>query len=517
MSKTENKTWILGLLSIAAVVYSSFFFVQPINLTTADLGRHITNGELIVNGLTDVLNRNYYSYTEPDYDFTNHHWGTGIVFYYIHKQFGFNGFSIWYILMNLLALTFIVLGSTRSKERFAIPILAALSVVMMLGYRVEIRPEGFSYTLIAVYFFLFNKLRDDSGKIKWITPTLLLLQVLWVNLHIFFFFGFVVAGAFLIDALINRKSELKNHTILLFGLVAVSFINPHLHVGVLAPLTIFNEYGYMVAENQTIFFMLDRFGNAELTHFVVFGLLAVGLIILSIIKGIWKENFAELLLLLAFTGLSVVAVRGILLFALFFIPVATGLVNKYVDDLNFKTKHSVLKVLPIIGIAFCVLFTVLKGTYASARNGYRSIGLIDGINGCGEFMKANNIGGNIFNNYDIGSYLIYHLHEREKVFVDNRPEAYSVAFFDSIYKPMQEDDGIWNEKMEEYNLNVICFFRHDNTPWAQPFLIRRTQDPNWVPIYVDQATIILIRNRESNSRLIRQYGIDRSVFSGVPN
>jgi hypothetical protein len=419
--------------------------------------------------------------------------------------------------MNLVALAFIVLASAKSRERFSVPIITAISVVMMLGYRVEIRPEGFSYAMIAAYFFLYKKLRNNDSKIKWIAPLLLLLQVLWVNLHIFFFFGFVVAGAFLIDALINRKSEIKNHILLLLGLVSVSFINPHLHLGVLAPLTIFNEYGYMVAENQTIFFMLDRFGNAELTHFVLFGFLAIGIIILSIIKGIWKENLPELLLLLSFTGLSVIAVRGIPLFALFFIPVASSIMNNYVDNLNFTTKNSVLNVLPIAGIAFCVLFTGLKGTYASARTDYRSIGLIEGINGCGEFIKANNIGGNIFNNYDIGSYLIYHLHDREKVFVDNRPEAYSVVFFDSIYKPMQEDDQIWNEKMEEYNLNVICFFRHDNTPWAQPFLIRRTQDPNWVPIYVDQATIILIRNRESNRKLIQQYGIDRSVFSGVPN
>ncbi len=123
----------------------------------------------------------------------------------------------------------------------------------------------------------------------------------------------------------------------------------------------------------------------------------------------------------------------------------------------------------------------------------------------------------MFNNYDLGSYLIYHLHDRKKVFVDNRPEAYSVAFFDSIYKPMQQDADLWRTESAEMGINLICFYRHDNTPWAQPFLIDRTQDPDWVAIYVDAVSIILIRNRESNRKWIDEFGLSREMFRGVPN
>jgi len=516
MAKIEENKRLVLLLAVLALVYSAFFFVKPINLTTADLGRHITNGELVVNGLTDVLYRNFYSYTEPNHEFTNHHWGSGVLFYYIREWFGFKGLSVWYVLMNLIALIFMVKAS-KKNDPLVIPILVGLSVVSLLAYRVEIRPEGFSYALIAGYYFSFSKLKSNPDKFKFILPLLLLLQVFWVNIHIFFFLGITVAGAFWLDTLINRKDQIKNQSILVISLVLVSLINPHFHKGLLAPLTIFNEYGYMVAENQTILFMHERFGNPELYHFEIFGLLAVVLIILALIRKLWKENLPDLLLLTSFGILSAIAVRGIPLFALFFIPVATVVIESYLDKLDFKTKQTTFKLLPILGITFCVLFTGLKGTYASARKEFQSLGLIENINGCGEFLRKQQIQGRIFNNYDIGSYLIYHLHHREKVFVDNRPEAYSVAFFDSIYKPMQENDELWNQKMDEYNLNVICFFRHDNTPWAQPFLIRRTQDPNWVPIYVDMATLVLIRNRESNRLWIQRFGIDRSVFRSVPN
>lgn len=511
----ENKRFVLVLV-LVALIYAAFFFVKPINLTTADLGRHIINGELIVNGITDVLHRNFYSFTEPDHAFTNHHWGSGVIFYFFHNWFGFKGLSVWYVLMNLVALVFMTVSS-RNRGQLSVPILVALSVVPLLAYRVEIRPEGFSYALIAIYFFLLSKLKADANSFKVILPTLLLLQILWVNLHIFFFLGIVVAGAFWIDAAIFRRNHFRNHSFLLGGLILVSLINPHFYQGLLAPLTIFNEYGYMVAENQTILFMHKRFGNPELYHFELFAILAIILVGIAIKKKLWTEHLPSILLTVVFGALAAIAVRGIPLFALMVIPLATAVIYHSLDNLNFKTRGSIYKALPIIGLIFCVLFIGLKGTYASARKEFQSLGLIENINGCGEFLRKQQIPGRIFNNYDIGSYLIYHLHDRDKVFVDNRPEAYSVSFFDSIYKPMQQDDSVWEKKAEQYNLNIICFFRHDNTPWAQPFLIRRTQDPKWVPIYVDAATLILIRNSESNRHWIQRFGIDRSIFSSVPN
>jgi hypothetical protein len=73
------------------------------------------------------------------------------------------------------------------------------------------------------------------------------------------------------------------------------------------------------------------------------------------------------------------------------------------------------------------------------------------------------------------------LKEKQKVFVDNRPEAYSVAFFDSIYKPMQENDAFFKQMVEKYDINTICFYRHDATPWAQPFLFAEHKTPIGFP------------------------------------
>ncbi|MCA9399075.1 MAG: hypothetical protein KC618_04955, partial [Candidatus Omnitrophica bacterium] len=98
------------------------------------------------------------------------------------------------------------------------------------------------------------------------------------------------------------------------------------------------------------------------------------------------------------------------------------------------------------------------------------------------------------------------------VFVDNRPEAYSTAFFQEQYIPMQEDEAVWKKFDQQYRFNVIYFYRLDLTPWAQPFLIRRLEDPLWAPVYVDDFTIILLKRNAGNEAVIRQLELPKSIF-----
>ena len=48
------------------------------------------------------------------------------------------------------------------------------------------------------------------------------------------------------------------------------------------------------------------------------------------------------------------------------------------------------------------------------------------------FLRTEQLRGPIFNNFDVGGYLIYSLYPRERVYVDNRPEAYPATFFAEI-------------------------------------------------------------------------------------
>ena len=68
---------LFGLLILVGII-----FAQKIELSSVDLGRHLENGRLVFEN-TDVLFKNFYSYTEPEAEFINHHWLGGVIFYFV--------------------------------------------------------------------------------------------------------------------------------------------------------------------------------------------------------------------------------------------------------------------------------------------------------------------------------------------------------------------------------------------------------------------------------------------------
>ena len=50
------------------------------------------------------------------------------------------------------------------------------------------------------------------------------------------------------------------------------------------------------------------------------------------------------------------------------------------------------------------------------------------------------------------------------------------------------------------------------TPWAQPSLIKRLGDINWVPVYVDDFVLIMVKNNGENKNIIDKYELPKSIF-----
>ncbi len=128
------------------------------------------------------------------------------------------------------------------------------------------------------------------------------------------------------------------------------------------------------------------------------------------------------------------------------------------------------------------------------------------------FIKDNKIHGPFFNNYDIGGFMIFGLFPKEKVFVDNRPEAYPKDFFENIYIPMQENEDIWKKELMKEKFNAIFFDRLDYTPWAQKFLLTRIKDSTWAPVFVDEQTIIFVARNKENTEIIKKYELPKEMF-----
>jgi hypothetical protein len=490
------KIFILFSCLVLLVLYLSV----PINLTAVDIGRHIKNGELILSGQTQVLYKNFYSFTYPDYPFINHHWFFGVISYLVFKACGFDGLSIFYIL--LLCFTFLLaFDSARRYTSFYAALFFSVAGFLLLTSRAEIRPEGFSVFFVALDFWVLQRFLQRSISASWVLGLIPFVQIIWVNTHIFFFLGPVLVGLFLWQAQLagENKERLGLLQRLLFLSIAVNLINPSGLWGMLTPLNGFKKFGYELAENQTVFFMIHRFGdNIVYKYFLVAAvMMMVGMGLAFRRDGI--KSLPMVILGVFITMITFRAVRLIMPFGFLFIPLGAYFYSSYIKRtaVNF-----VLGIVSVAGIILCVYL----------RPAHAQIGLMPKVNASAEFFKETALKGPIFSNYDIGGYLIYHLSPREKVFVDNRQEAFPSDFFQKVYIPMQEDTAVWKVMSEKYGFNIIYFYRHDITPWGQSFLIDRITDPQWAPVFVDDYTIIFARRNSIDQGIIGRFELPKSMF-----
>lgn len=567
-------------MAIPTLLLGTYFLLlaHPINLVTADLGRHIKNGEYFVNNF-EVIKTNFYSYSHPDFFTTNHHWGAGVLFYVLWAVFGFAGPHILFIALSLLTL-FVFYKIARARAGLGLAVLAGILVMPLLAERTEVRPEVFSYLFSGLFFYFLLKYRSNKINFKKLLLLLLPLQLVWVNVHIYFILGPAIVLAFFAESIIRKKfANGKKYTLSVIALFAVSLINPFGLKGVTAPFTIFQNFGYRLVENQSVWFLDRVLPQPNLLIFkILFILLALSFIgVLVKNRKSWDpeaessarasgQDWAVFFLALGFSAMAWLMLRNFTIFGLFALVIIAWNVNSVWgrfgqsprDDGDNsviarksaqggrrsnprKTAAAAANARPrsdrlnytALAIALLVFLLMVSGELARVYpyNPNFGFGVIRDNSASAEFFKANDIQGPIFNNYDIGGYLIYFLSpsplagegarsdsrgadegECCRVFVDNRPEAYPADFFENVYIPMQEDDKIWQEQLLEYDFNVIYFSHRDFTPWGQKFLSARVRDDDWAAVFADQWTLIFLRRNERNRKLIEEFEIPRTNF-----
>ncbi len=502
-----NKKKVQIAVLILLMSWYGLFFMEKIDLTTSDLGRHIKNGEMVLDGQFGVLNTNFYSYTEPDYEFINHHWGSGVIFYLIWKVFGFVGLSIFCLLISLI--TFFLFFKIAEKEsNFKITFLISLLLIPLMVSRNEIRPELFSYFFIALFFWILWHWRKGKLDSKWLF-TLPILGVFWVNLHIYFVFGPALIGLFLVDHIIRKKSIDKRISIVLILTGLISLLNPFFIKGLIYPFNIFKSYGYRIVENQSVWFLENwGFNSPNLKLFKIFLAILIISFVILLIRNRKRFSFIYFTLAIVWSSLGLLAIRNFTLFGFFILIIIVY--NLRYSKLKIKKISLYLIILLSLAI-FLISFFVYyqKLPLQEYRFGF---GLIENNNQSMDFFKEYNLQGRIFNNYDIGGYLIHHSFPERKVFTDNRPEAYSISHFQDIYIPAQTNDIVWQEQNNIYDFNIIYFSHRDHTQWGQQFLIERVKDDNWAVVYYDPFVIIFLKRNDINKLIIDKYEIPKEVF-----
>lgn len=523
---TSKRFLLAGQWTLVALVALAFAMavMKPIILTASDMGRHLTNGRLFLDDGT-IATTNLYSYTHPDFPFLNHHWGSGVLFELARRFRGFVGVSLFG--MGIVVLTTVLyLRIAWKTGRLWTTVAAAFVALPVFASRAEIRPELFSYLLSAVFLWILMGVRGKtmSAKALWALPPLMLL---WVNLHIYFFLGVGWMGAFLLDALFRAwrdPSERPEHLLLarrllaaLAAACALTPLNPNGWRGAAYPLFIFHNYAYAVAENQTVF-GIEQNGPYPPGLFMR---IAWAVLFISWIWRLWRDkrearvpDAAMLVLSLFVAFISYKAIRNFTIFSYVFVVA----VSHAWSDLDLRARlgrwtGAGTSALPV---AILTSLIALWPAYWTSVYTTFGLGIAPDVLKSIVFFREYKLHGPMFNNYDIGGFLTFGLYPQERVFVDNRPEAYPGEFFTQTLLPMQMKEEDWQRFNAQYGFNVIFFYRHDATRWGQAFMIRRLQDPAWAPVYVDAYSLVFARRIPEFAEVIAQYEIPRSKFGIAP-
>jgi len=472
-----------------------------------DLGRHLKLGQVVLHCLC-VPQTNLFSYTNPNFPIVNHEWLGEVIFYLVSVVFGVNGLLVFKMFLVVSAASILYSVALKRGSLFWVTVFSLVGI-SLFSMRFFVLPELYSYLLVAIFVFLIEKFKLTRDiRLLWILP---ILEILWVNMHIYFILGVILFGFFFLEEWIHQKKFPQTQFIILIAILLATLINPSFIRGALLPFTFQTNYGFPVEENESPFVILNPSStNTNLAYTLIlqvflFDILLVLFFVGFLLKKQWKEIFTMGNGLVA-SGLAMKFTRCIGLFSLLsFIPLVQTftIIEEKLKKSYDEQATNIVKGMVVLGVV-AVVWIHISGLLVYNILGF---GFVPSAEKAADFIQLSHVKGRIFNNYIVGNYLIYRLYPQEQVYVDARPEAYPAGFFNDYWN-MMADPRFFNSQVQKYNINAIVFnVAYDDPAKIRPFLIGILQDKNWVPVYGDGTVTIFVRNNGVNAGVIEKYRI----------
>lgn len=475
-----------------------------------DLGRHLKLGEIILQ-TKQIPKVNLFSYTNPDFPFINTHWLFEVFAYLTNKAVGLQFLLILKILIFLLSVYLIL--KLIPKENSALLLPVGFIFLHVLRERLELRPEIFSFFFTAGTYFILEKYLRGPTKLIFLLP---LIQLIWINTHIYFFVGLTLQAIFVIHLsfqYLRSRLEGKKLKLLIFIFITsilVGLINPNGLINLLYPLNVTKNYGYTIVENQTMS-LLESI-NFQNPNFL-FVKLSIAIAALSVFFTLLRKKFELRNILLTIFGIALALINVRSFPYLVFLSLPAILQNFGIIRYNVTAKILVI----IFGILLILeSYFYLSGVYYRYKDDDNTVklSLIESSKSAMDFALKNNLPGPIYNNFDIGSYIIYRGYPKYRVFTDGRPEAYPKEFFTNVYIPTQSDYPKFKNLEQHYGFKTIIFSITDQTPWGKAFLVSVVKDQSWKTVYIDNFIIVLVKDSVADEKNLKIVDLSKLNASG---
>ncbi len=510
-------------------------FMAHLEIKDLDLWLHIGLGKYIVQHNFHVPSVDILSCTVAGKPWVNHEWLFQVIVYLIHSNWGVDGLitmQVWLVSLTLLLLVF--LGYSRKNQ--VVTLFALFMVSLVYQSRFTIRPELFSLMFFTLYvvilaFFVHR---------KWAVGALFVIQVLWANIHGFFFFGpLIVMITIFAEWLkrhvwlpwdwktVGRLTDKEYHQAkLILGMVIVAcFLTPTGIHGAVYPLKVL----FQISGDSKIFFSKIIELQKPITRATLFSMADWSyyriLIIMSFLTFVFnrrKIDVGILIFWLFFLVFSLSAIRNMVFFsfAAYLAIVANLTTVKFKDVVPVRfTSQKFLYITAAFAQVLIVLWAMRFYTDVQ-NNGYFDFDTYERKSEFGgvsqrqypikatKFLMKNRVHGNFFNDFNSGAYLVGHCFPNIKVFIDGRTEVYGPDFF-KYYEEILEKDDVEKFKGALKRFQITGVFMNTVFSAAPENLLKYLyKSPEWSVVYFDYDGVVFLKNVPLNRDVISRNRID---------
>jgi hypothetical protein len=472
------------------LVFLLVFFIMLGPPQDADMWWHLRAGkEMVEEG--KILTTDIFSYTHYGEKWTNAFWLSDILLYLTYKMGGYLGLALLTSLTAVLLMA--VIYRQTSRNPFPLPSLVILIAAVAMAPVWTPRPQIFSFLLLAILDYGLSGQNGFILKRPWL---IVIIFILWANIHGGFIWGFLLLIAYIvgngIDNLLKRENSLPLQQLgslgiwTLIGTMAIS-INPSgLALWKLPFYTVGVSIQSITEWGSPDFHRLDLHPILWLVFLIIIG------------AGTTRKTFSwsDILKTIGFSYMAFISQRSIGPFVVVATPVViNSLGQAWLEWLSlipkqigrfYKPKQS--KPFPVLFATMLNILIVGVLIFVIAMRAYFVSTTQQVHNGLPlkavEWVRADQPEGRMFNAYNWGGYLQWELPEYP-VFIDGRADLFGEKTIGDWWRIVNAtDEGL--ALLDSWHVKFVLL----EPGW--PIADRLTQN-GWRVLYVDDTAIILGR------------------------
>lgn len=481
------------LKKIKPIVFYIIFFLFILAFSTTAIDYDFDLWARLIAGMGfvqtgHVLKHDFLSYT-PTHTWFDHEWGSSVIFYLTQRFFPYAGIivlqAILIFLIFLVITKIVKLRGVKTTHAYNFLFYYFAFISMSQALNNPIRCQLFSFLFFTIFLYILERARQGNNKLLWFTP---FIMIIWNNLHGGCISGIGLILIYVIGELLNRK-PIKKYIYALIGTIIVLPLNPW---G-------FEYLKFLISANSmarpTITEWMGAFSKYyvfKCMKFKIFTLILLITEISIIVKQLIEKNFyfdktkylvVAITLFLAIQHIKLIPFAVISMTCFFYDDFYTTFnsLTKNIFNRIATAKDAIIYSLILIFAFANINSKISKPLLSWYKYPVRAI----------EFIKINNLKGNLLTDFGYGSYASYKLYPNNKIFMDGRYEEVYYDFMMPYLVNFHVVKNNWYKLLELFPTDVMILEKR------YPVCKSLKTKKEWKQVFEDNKYVVFVKSKNA--------------------